>query len=141
MDVYVTVAAAIVGLGTTFLLGYPLIPYLKKLKFGQTILDIGPNWHKSKEGTPTMGGIMMMLGFAVAMIVAYIVAAICGGSIAKHGLQLLYVLSGIGLSLGMGFLFAVFLFFFAFINNLFIIFETRCGKILDVCITKRDSNP
>ena len=34
-----------------------LIPKLKSMKLGQQILDIGPRWHKSKEGTPTMGGI------------------------------------------------------------------------------------
>ena len=43
-----------------------LIPYLKKLKFGQEILEIGPSWHKSKEGTPTMGGLAFILGTAVA---------------------------------------------------------------------------
>jgi phospho-N-acetylmuramoyl-pentapeptide-transferase len=34
-----------------------LIPILKSIKMGQKILDIGPRWHKSKEGTPTMGGL------------------------------------------------------------------------------------
>ena len=34
-----------------------LIPKLKSIKMGQKILDIGPRWHKSKEGTPTMGGL------------------------------------------------------------------------------------
>ncbi len=45
-----------------------LIPVLASHKMGQRILDIGPRWHKSKEGTPTMGG----LAFIVA-------SAICGG--------------------------------------------------------------
>lgn len=43
-----------------------LIPKLKSLKMGQKILDIGPRWHKSKEGTPTMGG----LAFIAAAIVS-----------------------------------------------------------------------
>ncbi len=34
-----------------------IIPKLKSMKLGQTILDIGPRWHKNKEGTPTMGGL------------------------------------------------------------------------------------
>ncbi len=38
-----------------------LIPILKSHKMGQKILDIGPRWHKSKEGTPTMGGIAFYL--------------------------------------------------------------------------------
>ena len=33
-----------------------LIPLLRRLKFGQSILEIGPNWHAKKSGTPTMGG-------------------------------------------------------------------------------------
>lgn len=42
-----------------------LIPYLKSRKLGQKILDIGPRWHKSKEGTPTMGGLSFLIAFAV----------------------------------------------------------------------------
>ncbi len=42
-----------------------LIPKLRSMKMGQKILDIGPRWHKSKEGTPTMGG----LAFAVPVTV------------------------------------------------------------------------
>ncbi|NLM50291.1 MAG: phospho-N-acetylmuramoyl-pentapeptide-transferase [Clostridiaceae bacterium] len=42
------------------LLGPILIPVLKKLKFGQSILMDGPSWHASKAGTPTMGGILFI---------------------------------------------------------------------------------
>ena len=38
-----------------------LIPFLKSKKMGQHILDIGPRWHRSKEGTPTMGGICFIM--------------------------------------------------------------------------------
>ena len=34
------------------------LPFLKKLKFGQTIYDLGPQAHKAKQGTPNMGGIV-----------------------------------------------------------------------------------
>ena len=37
-----------------------LIHKLKSLKMGQKILDVGPRWHKSKEGTPTMGGLSFL---------------------------------------------------------------------------------
>jgi phospho-N-acetylmuramoyl-pentapeptide-transferase len=37
-----------------------MIPYLKKLKFGQTIREEGPESHKVKTGTPTMGGISII---------------------------------------------------------------------------------
>ncbi|MGN0453319.1 MAG: phospho-N-acetylmuramoyl-pentapeptide-transferase [Ruminococcus sp.] len=66
-------AAAIVAFGISALLGRVLIPYLHKLKFGQTILDIGPDWHKKKQGTPTMGGIMFIVGIIVSTVVCYTV--------------------------------------------------------------------
>ncbi len=43
------------------LISRKLIPVLKSRKMGQTILEIGPRWHKSKEGTPTMGGIAFII--------------------------------------------------------------------------------
>ena len=55
------VLSALGAFGITALLGYGIIPWLHKLKFGQTILDIGPKWHKKKQGTPTMGGIMFII--------------------------------------------------------------------------------
>ena len=45
-----------------------LIPVLKSKKMGQRILEIGPRWHKSKEGTPTMGGISFMLLISVCTL-------------------------------------------------------------------------
>ncbi len=38
-----------------------LIPRLRAMKMGQKILEIGPVWHASKEGTPTMGGIVFLI--------------------------------------------------------------------------------
>lgn len=66
-----TIIAALVAFAVTAASGYIIIPYLRKLKFGQTILDIGPNWHKDKQGTPTMGGIMMVIGVLIAISVAF----------------------------------------------------------------------
>ena len=45
-----------------------LIPYLKKIKFGQSILEEGPRWHLSKAGTPTMGGIAIIAGVVIALL-------------------------------------------------------------------------
>ena len=50
-----------------------VIPVLKSRKVGQKILEIGPRWHKSKEGTPTMGGICFILAMLVVSAVALIV--------------------------------------------------------------------
>ncbi len=54
-----------------------LIPILKSRKMGQKILDIGPRWHKSKEGTPTMGGLSFMIVFTV--LCGVMLAAASGG--------------------------------------------------------------
>lgn len=45
----------------TVLLTLRFLPWLRRRKMGQTILEIGPKWHKSKEGTPTMGGAVFLL--------------------------------------------------------------------------------
>ena len=44
------------------------IPYLRKVKLGQKILEIGPSWHKSKEGTPNLGGVIFIIATAVAIL-------------------------------------------------------------------------
>ncbi|MBR0303007.1 MAG: phospho-N-acetylmuramoyl-pentapeptide-transferase, partial [Clostridia bacterium] len=48
---------AVFTFALTVLILKKLIPVLKSKKMGQPILEIGPRWHKNKEGTPTMGGI------------------------------------------------------------------------------------
>ena len=59
---------SVIAFAVTAALGKWMIPFLHKLKFGQTIREVGPSWHKSKQGTPTMGGLMFILGIAVAMM-------------------------------------------------------------------------
>jgi len=61
-----TALIAFIAFIVTAVSGRWLIPLLHKLNFGQTILDIGPSWHKNKEGTPTMGGLMFIMGTALA---------------------------------------------------------------------------
>ncbi len=60
--------ALVLGFSVTYLFGKVLIPYLRKLKFGQKILEIGPKWHMGKQGTPTMGGIMFIIGSGFAVL-------------------------------------------------------------------------
>ncbi len=52
----------------TAISGKFVIPFLKKLKFGQSILEIGPKWHMNKQGTPTMGGMMFIIGIGAATL-------------------------------------------------------------------------
>ena len=49
------------------ILGPVLIPYLHKLKFGQSIRECGPASHMKKSGTPTMGGLMMLAALVLAL--------------------------------------------------------------------------
>ena len=56
----------------TSVIGMWLIPFLRRLHFGQTILDIGPAWHKSKQGTPTMGGVMFIIGITIALVAGWL---------------------------------------------------------------------
>lgn len=68
MDVIILLSAAAVAFLITALLGIWMIPFLRRLKYGQTILEDGPVWHKSKQGTPVMGGLMFMIGIVIALI-------------------------------------------------------------------------
>lgn len=45
------------------------IPVLRKVKLGQKILEIGPSWHKCKEGTPIMGGLFFALAISASAVV------------------------------------------------------------------------
>ena len=59
----------------TILVEWRLIPVLRSHKAGQRILEIGPRWHKSKEGTPTMGGIGFILAALICSAIYLIVRA------------------------------------------------------------------
>lgn len=64
---------ALIAFGISAATGIFLIPLLKKLHFGQTIYEKGPAWHKSKQGTPMMGGFMFIIGTVAAVAVGYAV--------------------------------------------------------------------
>ena len=64
--------AFLISLVVTALLGRVMIPALRRLKAGQSIKRDGPVWHMSKEGTPTMGGIMFIVGMLVAVLISCI---------------------------------------------------------------------
>lgn len=48
--------------------GLVLVPFLRRLKLGQSIREEGPRWHMSKQGTPTMGGMMFIVGITAAVL-------------------------------------------------------------------------
>ncbi len=104
MKDYTAVIVAIISFATTALLGFIVIPYLRKLKFGQTILDEGPNWHKNKQGTPTMGGVMMVAGVLLSMTMGFAVSYLTKGDYATEmgdPYNLVILLAGIIMSLCM----------------------------------------
>ncbi len=67
MSVILTLLAAF---AISLVLGRVCIPVLRALKAGQSIREIGPNWHRAKEGTPTMGGVMFILAAVICVVVA-----------------------------------------------------------------------
>ena len=57
-----------IALVLTAVIGWFLVPALRALKAGQSIKEIGPSWHMSKQGTPTMGGIMFMAAITICVL-------------------------------------------------------------------------
>lgn len=77
--VYLILISLAVSFVATALLGFVLIPALHRLKFGQTILtDIGPRWHARKQGTPTMGGLMFIIGIILSVLVTLLICKLTG---------------------------------------------------------------
>jgi len=62
------VIASLISLAVTAVVGYFLIPALRRLKAGQSIREDGPVWHSNKQGTPIMGGLMFISGITVACL-------------------------------------------------------------------------
>lgn len=58
----------IVSFVISALLGPVVIPFLRRLKVGQTVRDEGPQAHLKKNGTPTMGGILIMIAVVVTSL-------------------------------------------------------------------------
>ena len=56
---------AMIGFLIVIILGPIFIPMLARFKFGQTVRDEGPQSHLAKNGTPTMGGIMMIVAILI----------------------------------------------------------------------------
>ncbi|KAB3538592.1 phospho-N-acetylmuramoyl-pentapeptide-transferase [Alkaliphilus pronyensis] len=58
----------IIGFIITLILGPLIIPYLKKLKVGQMIREEGPKSHRQKSGTPTIGGLIIIISIIVTSL-------------------------------------------------------------------------
>lgn len=80
---------AIIGFLIVVILGPIFIPMLTKFKFGQTVRDDGPQTHLQKNGTPTMGGVIM--------IIAILITGLTRAKIDKDLLVGLICITGFGL--------------------------------------------
>ena len=72
-ELIIIICSFVISFLSTALITRYLIPKLKSLKMGQKILDIGPRWHKGKEGTPTMGGIAMIITLCLVTVIAVVI--------------------------------------------------------------------
>ncbi len=63
------VLAAGIAFVVTISLGSEFIKFLQRKKFGQFVREEGPQTHLIKQGTPTMGGVVMLVGLASALLV------------------------------------------------------------------------
>lgn len=87
----------ILGFGIALIMTVALmpvfIPLLKRMKFGQSIREEGPESHLKKTGTPTMGGLV----FLISIIVTVLLVAAFNGELTTQVVILLMVLFGYGL--------------------------------------------
>ena len=62
------ILALCIGFCVSSGVGAFLVPWLRKIKAGQSIREDGPTWHMNKSGTPTMGGLMFIVAVAVVCL-------------------------------------------------------------------------
>lgn len=60
------------------ILGFVLIPVLRRLKFGQEIREEGPKWHAKKSGTPTMGGLIFIAAIVASTAIIHLAGLFFG---------------------------------------------------------------
>lgn len=74
MSIFPIIVALVVSFAVTSVIGVWVVPFLQKIKFGQSINTIGPTWHKNKQGTPTMGGILFIIGATLGITLGFLMA-------------------------------------------------------------------
>ena len=66
---FTSILALVISFVLTLILGRFVLAELRRLKAGQEIRKEGPQWHAGKAGTPTMGGIMFIIGTGITVFV------------------------------------------------------------------------
>ncbi|MFD1018080.1 phospho-N-acetylmuramoyl-pentapeptide-transferase [Thalassobacillus hwangdonensis] len=69
MNDYVLLITMTISFLITVLISPIIIPFLRRLKFGQSIREEGPKSHQKKSGTPTMGGVMVLLAVSITTLI------------------------------------------------------------------------
>ncbi|MDE6182719.1 MAG: phospho-N-acetylmuramoyl-pentapeptide-transferase, partial [Eubacteriales bacterium] len=67
-DLYSAIYAILIAFLANIILSPIIIPFLTKLKFGQNVRDDGPKSHLIKAGTPTMGGIIILISLVISSL-------------------------------------------------------------------------
>jgi len=65
---FIVLGATLASFLLTLLFGRFVIPMLRALHAGQSIREVGPQWHNTKAGTPTMGGIMFIAAIILCTV-------------------------------------------------------------------------
>ena len=94
--------AALISFIVSSLIGSKLIPFLVKVKCGQTILEMGPSWHKNKQNTPTMGGVMFIAGTLAATVITCICCRMAADDYIVNRLRTAQVVGGFIMALVYG---------------------------------------
>ena len=83
--IHETILAIIIAFAISALLCPIIIPFLHKLKFGQQVRDDGPESHLKKQGTPTMGGLIILSSIIITSVFSQLSEnhsrAVCHGRI------------------------------------------------------------
>lgn len=94
-----TFTALVMSFIISSLIGCKLVPFLVKIKCGQTIKEIGPTWHKNKQNTPTMGGIMFIAGAFAALLITCVCYIFATDDAVFNKLKIAKVAAGFGMAL------------------------------------------
>ncbi|AXH98621.1 phospho-N-acetylmuramoyl-pentapeptide-transferase [Sporosarcina sp. PTS2304] len=92
MTLGTTVTTIAVAFFVSAIVGVIIIPLLRRLKFGQSIREEGPEAHKKKAGTPTMGGLI----FLISILISTLTLSYINDTLTTHTIVLLIVLLGFG---------------------------------------------
>ena len=98
MNFQKTIFIAIVSFIVTIVLATVIIPILKKIKIGQIEREDGPQSHLKKQGTPTMGGVIFILGIIICTVFSYInLKKIGQNDLANKIIPIVFLIVGFGI--------------------------------------------